>query len=138
MNKALLIGNVTRDPEIRPTHSGKSVASWSIATNKKWKNEKGEQQERVEYHNLTAWGKLAEIVGQYVKKGMKLYVEGELRTETYEKEGVKHYTTRIVVDQMEMLTPKGTTGKRASGLPDPSEYSTPHDQEIRVEDIPFG
>jgi single-strand DNA-binding protein len=147
MNKALLIGNVTRDPEIK-TVNDTSVVSFSLATNKKYTTKTGERKELVEFHNLTAWGKLAEIIGQYVKKGHKLYVSGELRTRTYEKEGVKHYRTDITVVEMEMLTPKGSGGsgaKRpdgtpAEGLPEASAYATDttgEPPEIRVEDIPF-
>ena len=148
MNKALLIGNVTRDPEIK-TVNDTSVVSFSLATNKKYTTKTGERKELVEFHNLTAWGKLAEIIGQYVKKGHKLYVSGELRTRSYEKEGIKHYRTDITVVEMEMLTPKssgGSTGAKrpdgtlADGLPDAASYasdSTGEPPEIRVEDIPF-
>lgn len=137
MNKALLIGNVTRDPEIKQVND-KTLASFSIATNKKYKTQSGEKKEVVEFHNLTAWGKLAEIIGQYVKKGHKLYVEGEIRTRTYEKDGVNHYRTEITVSDMEMLTPKGAKrpdGSRPDGLPDPSDYAT---DDINPADIPFG
>ena len=147
MNKALLIGNVTRDPEIKQVNDT-TVASFSIATNKKYTTKTGEKKELVEFHNLNAWGKLAEIIGQYVKKGHKLYVEGELRTRMYEKDGVKHYRTDITVSAMEMLTPKGSGGSgevkrpdgtRADGLPDPAEYATnePDLPEIKLDDIPF-
>lgn len=138
MNKAILIGNVTRDPEIKKINDS-TVVDFGLATNKKYKNREGNQVESVEFHNVTAWGKLAEIIATYVKKGHKLYIEGEIRTRTYEKDGVKHYATQIVAHGMEMLTPKGVKkpdGTRADGLPDPSDYS--NSQEIRVEDIPFG
>lgn len=147
MNKALLIGNVTRDPEIK-TVNDTSVVSFSLATNKKYTTKTGERKELVEFHNLTAWGKLAEIIGQYVKKGHKLYVSGELRTRSYEKEGVKHYRTDITVVEMEMLTPKGSgekagarrpDGTHADGLPEASAYATsaPEEDGVRLEDIPF-
>lgn len=148
MNKALLIGNVTRDPEVR-TVNDTSVASFGLATNKKYTSKTGEKKELVEFHNLTAWGKLAEIIGQYVKKGHKLYVSGEIHNRSYEKDGIKHYASEITVSEMEMLTPKGSGGgggaKRpdgtlAEGLPDAASYASNgagEAPEIRVEDIPF-
>lgn len=144
MNKVMLIGNVTRDPEMKMVNDT-NVVSFSLATNKKYTNKAGEKKELVEFHNLTAWGKLAEIIGQYVKKGHKLYVSGELRTRTYEKEGVNHYRTDITVGEMEMLTPKNSEGGRvakrpdgtpAEGLPDPADYAM-DEQQIRTEDLPL-
>jgi len=80
LNKAMIIGNLTRDPEIRNTPSGQAVASFSVATSYVWNDQSGQKQEKVEYHNIVAWRRLAEIVGQYLKKGSKVYVEGRLQT----------------------------------------------------------
>lgn len=133
MNKAILIGNATRDPEIKKINDS-TVVDFGLATNKKYRNREGNVVEAVEFHNVTAWGKLAEIIATYVKKGHKLYIEGEIRTRTYEKDGLKHYATQIVAHGMEMLTPKGA--KKSEGLPDPRDYAS--EDEIKVEDIPFG
>ena len=133
MNKVMLIGNATRDPEIKKINDS-TVVDFGLATNKKYKNREGNVVEAVEFHNVTAWGKLAEIIATYVKKGHKLYIEGEIKTRSYEKDGVKHYATQIVAHTMEMLTSKGA--KKSEGLPDPRDYASEDD--IKVEDIPFG
>ena len=103
LNKVQLIGNVGKDPELKYTPSGVAVASFSMATTEKWKDNDGNPQEKTEWHNLVAWRKLAEIVGEYVKKGKPLYVEGKIQTRSYEKDGVKRYSTEIVADEIIML-----------------------------------
>lgn len=108
LNRAQLIGNVTRDPELRQIPGGQTVASFSIATNFVWKDQAGQKQEKAEFHNIVVWRKLAEIVGQYVKKGSKVYVEGRMQTRDWEGEdGVKRYRTEIVAENVIILDKKG-------------------------------
>ena len=105
LNKAILIGNLGRDPEVRHTTNGKAVANFSIATSETWKDKNtGQKQEKTEWHNLIAFDKLAEIVSQYVKKGSQIYVEGKLQTRKWQdKNGQDRYTTEIVVSELKML-----------------------------------
>lgn len=115
LNKVMLIGNLGKDPELRYTSSGDAVANFSIATGESWKDKDGNKQERTEWHNIVAWKKLAEICGEYLKKGKKVYVEGRLQTRSYDdKEGVKRYVTEIVADQMLMLGDKPEGGESKS------------------------
>src|SRR5512147_2407928 len=100
LNKVMLIGNLGKDPELKYTPSGVAVATFSMATSEQWKDQDGNAQERTEWHNIVAWRKLAEIVGEYLKKGKKVYIEGKLQTRNYEKDGVKRYVTEIVADQL--------------------------------------
>lgn len=105
LNKAQVIGRVGGDPEIKYLPSGDAVANFSVATTEKWKDKNsGEQQERTEWHRVNAFGKLAEIIGEYVTKGMLIYVEGRLTTREWEKDGQKHYSTEIKCDNMKMLS----------------------------------
>ncbi len=104
VNKVILIGNLGQDPELRYTSAGVAVATFTLATNESWKDQDGNTQERTQWHNLVAWRKLAEICGEYLKKGSRIYVEGRLQYRTYDdKNGVKRYVTEIVLDQMMML-----------------------------------
>jgi single-strand DNA-binding protein len=160
LNKVMLIGNITRDPELRSTASGQSVASFSIATNRVWKDpSSGERRESAEFHNIVAWGKLAEICGQYLRKGSKLYVEGRLQTRNWQgQDGNKRYTTEIVMENMIMLDRKPQGGFQSAGAPiqsapqaapssappqapQPEEIPTiqidENQDEVRIEDIPF-
>lgn len=137
LNKAMIIGNLTRDPETRTTTTGKSVVSFSIATNETWKDTAGAKQERVEYHNIVAWGKLAEICQQYLHKGKKIYIEGRLQTRDWTgQDGVKKYKTEIVADNMIMLDKMGATdsGPKKSA---PTVTDEPREEEVKMEDIPF-
>ena len=112
LNKAMIIGNLGKDPEIRATPSGQSVATFSLATNEKFKNKNGEQEERTEWHNVVLWGKLADIAGQYLAKGKSVYIEGRIQTRKWEgKDGDVRYTTEIVGDKIQMLGGKGDIGK---------------------------
>ncbi|OGJ42969.1 hypothetical protein A3B60_01820 [Candidatus Peregrinibacteria bacterium RIFCSPLOWO2_01_FULL_39_12] len=114
LNKVQLIGNLTRDPEMRQIPGGQTVATFGVATNFTWKDQSGQQQSKVEFHNIVAWRRLAEICGQYLKKGSKIYIEGRLQTRDWEAEdGTKRYRTEIVADNMIMLDAKGREG--ASG-----------------------
>jgi len=108
LNKVMLIGNLGKDPEVRYTASGQAVAGFSLATSEKFKGKSGEWEERTEWHNITLWGKLAEIAGEYLSKGKTVYIEGRLQTRKWQdKSGNDRYTTEIVGDKMQMLSPKG-------------------------------
>jgi len=145
LNRATLIGNLTRDPEVKQTPSGQSVCSFSIATNRSWQGKDGQKQEATDFHNIVAWGKLAEICGQYLQKGKKVYVEGRLQTRDWEaQDGAKRRTTEIIAENMIMLD-RGSVGgtPMSSGFVPPrpavmqDDPSPNPDEEIRVEDIPF-
>lgn len=108
INKVILVGNLGADPETRYTASGTAITEIRIATSEAWKDKAtGEQQERTEWHRITFFGKLAEIAAEYLKKGGQVYVEGKIRTEEYEKDGVKRYSTKVIGDVMQMLGSKG-------------------------------
>jgi single-strand DNA-binding protein len=121
LNKVLLIGNLTRDPELRSTSSGQSVASFGLATNRVWKDpQTGERREAAEFHNIVMWRRLAEIAGQYLRKGSKIYVEGRLQTRSWQgQDGNKRYTTEIVAENMQMLDrkPQGGTSFQPAAPP---------------------
>ncbi len=146
LNKVMIIGRLTRDPELRNTPTGKAVATIGLATNRIWIDANGQKQKQVEYHNVVMWGKLAEICHQYLRKGGKMYVEGRLQTREWTgQDGVKRYRTEIVGENMIMLDsrPAGSVGNvAASGaanepviMPDaPQEVI---EEEVKVEDIPF-
>lgn len=140
LNRATIIGRVTRDPEMRTTPSGQTVTTLSVATNRAWTDNAGVKQERSEFHNCVLWGKLAEIASQYVTKGRRVYVEGRIETRDWTgQDGVKRYRTEIVAENMIMLDgPKGAGGTGAG--PAGSNTSQPPEvveEEIKVEDIPF-
>lgn len=116
INKVILVGNVGQDPETRYMPNGGAVTNLSIATSETWKDKNsGEQQERTEWHRVVFYQRLAEIVAEYVKKGSKLYVEGSLRTRSWEQDGVKRYATEIIADQMQMLDGRGGSGGEGGG-----------------------
>lgn len=105
VNKCILVGRLTKDAETRYMTNGDAVTSCSLATNERWKGKDGEQQEKVEYHNISFFRRLAEIAGEYLKKGMLIYVEGKLATRKWEdKEGVTHYSTSVICETMHMLS----------------------------------
>lgn len=153
INKAILYGNLTRDPELKALPSGIQVANISVATNRTWKDKEGRKQENVEYHNVVVFNKQAELVGQYLRKGSPIYLEGRIQTRSWDdKDGVKKYRTEIIVENFQ-FGPKGGTGTGggysdggsstgASSAPASSkkeeipEIAYP-DEEINVEDIPF-
>lgn len=110
VNKVILIGNLTRDPEVRFMPNGEAVANFAIATNEKWKDKSGNKQEKTEFHNVVMYRKLAEIAGEYLKKGRPVYIEGRLQTREWEKDGVKRYTTEIIADSMQMLGGRDSSG----------------------------
>jgi single-strand DNA-binding protein len=160
LNKVLLYGNLTRDPELRALPSGQQVANFALATNRTYTDKEGRKQEMVEYHNVVAFGRQAELIGQYMKKGRPLFVEGRLQTRSWEAEGRKNYRTEIVIDNFQFGASAGgtgggdrgastggasTTGASAAemdtmsgshGEPSGSEIQYP-DDEINPEDIPF-
>jgi len=109
VNKVILIGNLGKDPEVRSTPSGQSVASFSLATSRRWKDKSGNRQEETAWHNIKVWGKQAEIAGQYLKKGKQIYLEGRIEYQTWEdrQSGEKKYRTEIVCDNFQMLGSRG-------------------------------
>lgn len=108
VNKAIILGNVGKDPEMRYLSDGKAAVSLSVATSSSWKGKDGEKQESTEWHRITAFGKLAEIIGEYVKKGSQIYIEGRIGTRKWtDKAGIERYTTEILADQMQMLGGRG-------------------------------
>jgi len=117
VNKVILLGNLGRDPETRYTTGGDAVTNLNIATSEQWKDKSGEKQERTEWHNITAWGKLGEICGQYLKKGKLVYIEGSIRTDSWDDKetGVKKYRTEIVANTMKMLDRRGDEGGGSQG-----------------------
>lgn len=129
LNKVMLIGNLGKDPEVRYTASGTAVAGFSIATSEKFKGKDGEWQERTEWHNITLWGRLAEIAGEYLAKGKTVYIEGRLQTRKWQdRDGKDRYTTEIVGEKMQMLSGKGEGGGgRQGGRPagDAPSYEEP-------------
>jgi single-strand DNA-binding protein len=114
VNKAIVVGRLTRDPELKETSSSK-VCSFSIATNEKWTDKSGEKHERVEFHRIIAWGRLAEICAEYLRKGSTAFVEGKLRTHEYEKDGVKRFSTEIQADEVKFLDSAGSQKPQESG-----------------------
>ena len=146
----VLIGHLTRDPEMRQTTTGKSVATFSIATNRTWTTADGERQEQTDFHDLVAWGKLAEICDQYLSKGTAIYVRGRLQTRNWEaQDGTKRYKTEIVVDDLNILSPRkqgdsnsfevdlGSTAPKTEENLTTSKAADSGSEEINVEDIPF-
>lgn len=140
----MIIGNLTRDPELRNTPSGQSVASFSIATNLIWTDQSGQQQKKTEFHNIIAWRKLADICSKYLHKGSKVYIEGRLQTTDWTgQDGVKRYRTEIVAENMIMLDNKGGSPMSGGSNGSASEPTIEvpdeaiDDEEIRVENIPF-
>lgn len=153
LNMVQLIGNLTRDPELKQIPGGQVVASFAIATNMVWSDQNGQKQEKVEYHNIVAWRRLAEICGQYLKKGSKIYLQGRLQTRSWEGEdGVKRYRTEIVADNLIMLDKKGepvampammdrensgisqSSGAKSSGA---QPVSADQGEEVSLDDLPF-
>ena len=117
INKVIIVGNLGNDPEVRYSQAGMAMTSISVATSESWKDKtSGEQQERTEWHRIKFFGKLAEIAGEYLKKGSHVYVEGKLRTDKYtDKAGVEKYTTDIIADEMQMLGSKMSGGGEGGG-----------------------
>ncbi len=147
-NKAFVLGNVTRDPEFRTTPTGQNVCSFGMATNRVWKDNSGQQQRAAEFHNIVAWGRLAEIANQYLKKGSLVFIEGRIQTRSWQDQGgQKRYRTEIVAETMQ-LGPRPSAERGAGGAgdqtaqpaaPEPVE-TVPYpgeEEEIKPEEIPF-
>lgn len=129
LNKVQLIGNLTRDPELRYTPSGTAVCSFGIATNRQWTNEQGEKTEDVEFHRVVAWSKLAEICAQLLSKGRKVYIEGRLQTRKWTgQDEVERQTTEIVINEMIALDPKGAVVSQ-------DDYDVPDDFAGELDDV---
>lgn len=127
LNRAQIVGNLTRNPEMRNIPSGQAVTSFSVATNRRWKDKDGNQQDQTEFHNVVAWGKLAEISNQYLKKGNKVYIEGRLQTQTWDgQDGNKRNRTEIVTENIIFLTPKGEQMTHTDSAP----------EEVKIEEMP--
>lgn len=155
LNKAMIIGRLTADPEVRTTPNGQNVANFSVATSLRWKDQSGADQEKTEFHNVVAWRKLAEIIGQYLKKGSQVYIEGRIETRSWDgDDGKKRYRTEIIADNMIMLgRPGGNNSNpdtnmtidesqsQAKQAPAPKKDTAPKaesdEEEISIEDIPF-
>jgi len=147
VNKVILIGNLGKDPEVKVTPSGTPVAKFSLATNERYKDKAGQWQDRTEWHNLVAWQRTAEIIGEYVKKGSKIYVEGRLQTSSWDDKttGEKKYRTEIIVNDLVLLSGRGDgegASRSASGGGSFDQRAEPepapaHTGGITDEDIPF-
>jgi single-strand DNA-binding protein len=147
LNKAIVFGNLTRDPEMRSLPSGIQVASFSIATNRVWKDKNGAKQESAEYHNVVVFGRQAEITSQYLRKGSSVLVEGRMQTRSWDAEGGKKYRTEIVADRIQFgpkrdssadsapaSSPKSAEDTQDAPPIDTIEYP---DESVNVDDIPF-
>ena len=147
LNKVMLIGRLTQDPEVRTTPNGTPVVNFGLATGRVWTDQAGQKQEKTEFSNIVAWRRLAEICGQYLRKGSKVYLEGRLETRSWEDQsGVRKYRTEVIADNMIMLdgrpagsgpaTPRVATAQpeQPTTVPEPPPASN---DEIKVEDIPF-
>lgn len=143
LNKAMIYGNLTRDPELRSLPSGIQVCSFSLATNRVYKDRDGKRQEQADYHNIVVFGRQAETSAQYLKKGSGVFVEGRLQTRSWDKDGQKQYRTEIVADRVQ-FGPRTDGGGAGSGASSPKHDDAPvdnapayPDEEINPEDIPF-
>lgn len=157
LNKVMLIGRLTRDPEAKTTPQGVTLTTFGLATNRVWKDDQGNQRDATEFHNIVAWRRLGEICAQYLSKGRQVYIEGHLQTRSWDgQDGKKNYRTEVVADNMIMLGSRQESGGKyqASSTPsrekdqtsaaEPSREpvaagasASPTDEEIRIEDIPF-
>lgn len=146
LNKAMVYGNLTRDPEVKALPSGMSVCSFSLATNRVYNDRDGKKQEQTEYHNIVAFGKLADILGKYLKKGRPVYIEGRMTTRSWEKDGQKHYRTEVIADNFQFGPSSGGVEGSGAGTPNKSKEESEDnrsalpdypEEEINPEDIPF-
>jgi len=134
LNKAFLIGNLGKDPDLRSTPSGRNVATFSLATKEKYKNKNGDWEERTEWHNVVLWDKLAEIAGQYLSKGKPVYIEGRIQTRKWEgKDGNERFSTEIIGDKMQMLGGKDGSSSKSKEI---DEDELPAEDNFK-DDIPF-
>jgi single-strand DNA-binding protein len=134
LNKVMLIGNVGKDPEVRHLDSGVSTASFTLATTERFKDRSGEMKEQTEWHNIVCWRSLADIVEKYIKKGSQLYIEGKIRTRSYnDKEGNTKYMTEIIADSLQMLGRKGDSDNQSSYTP--KQSPTPQSQKSTLNEV---
>jgi len=137
-NQAIIMGNLTRDPELRATPGGQQVASFAVATNRTWMDQSGERKEAVEYHEIVAWGKLGELAAQYLSKGRKVMVIGRLQTQSWEKDGVKRSRTEIVASDINFLDGPGGAGNAGSGgmsAPTSRPAAAPKSEDVVIQDL---
>lgn len=147
VNKVILVGYLGKDPELKTIGNDQRVANFSVATSEKWKDKQGNAQEKTEWHRIVAWGKLAEVCGQYLAKGKQVYIEGKLQTRQYEKDGSTRYSTEIVAQHVTFLGGGGqggggqkhehgriSTGNGGSAPSEPLDYGPPP---LGDEDVPF-
>lgn len=145
LNRVMIIGRLTQDPEVKTTPSGQSVANIRVVTNRAWTDQQGVKQERAEFHSCVLWGRLADIAGQYLTKGQRIYLEGRVETRDWTgQDGVKRYRTEIIVENMIMLGGPRSGGSEAAPREQAPTYDNPRpvpqepeEEEIKVEDIPF-
>ena len=142
LNKAQIIGNLTRVPELKKTEKGQSVCTIGVATNRYWTDANGVKKDEAEFHNVVCWGKLAEICAEYLQKGTKAFFEGRLQTRSWEDEGgIKHYRTEIVAQDMIILSPKGDKSFSAEPEIESIQVKVPTkntaDSNVAPEDLPF-
>ena len=138
VNKVILLGRLGADPQLKYSPSGRANASFSLATNQVWKDQEGNQKDRTDWHRITAWGKLAEIMGEWLKKGSQVYIEGRLQTRSYEDtNGVKKYITEVVADDMTMLGKKGESDAEAVPAAEDEPISEGVPEAGVEDDLPF-
>jgi len=158
VNKVIIVGRLTRDPEVRNTPSGQSVATISLATNRFWKDKSGQRQDKTEYHNVVLWGRLAEIAGQYLIKGQEAYIEGRMETRKYTgKDGIERRSTEVVAENMQLGSKAQGSGgggnyNQSAAAPAKTQSAPAAPQkeeqiptinldeeqdEVRIEDVPF-
>jgi len=140
VNKVILIGNLGRDPEIMTFENGVKKASFSLATSESYKNKEGQRVDQTEWHNIVLWRGLAEVAEKYLKKGEQIYLEGKIKTRSYEQDGVKKYVTEIFADQMTMLGSRRDTEGSAAGSAASKEKNVPVDDiqtDMPEDDLPF-
>ena len=148
LNKVLIIGNLGRDVELKYSQTGVAVGRLAVATSDSWTDAQGQKQEKTEWHNVTVFGKLAENCGKYLKKGSKVYVEGKLQTDSYDKDGQTHYSTKIIANTVQFLDSKesgtGTGNGQGGYSPQPQQQqkqipaqSQQQHEEYTGDDIPF-
>lgn len=139
LNKATIIGNITRDPELKALPTGMKVCSFSVATNRVWKDNNGAKQEAVEYHNIVVFGKQAEATAQYMKKGSQVLVEGRIQTRSWDDKnsGEKKYRTEIVAENVQFGSKNNSTKSESQEVEDKEETINYPEEDINPEDIPF-
>lgn len=147
-NKSIIIGRLTRDPELKTTPNGTSIATFGVATSQKWKDKSGQKQEKTEFHNVVAWGKQGEVIGQYFVKGQEIYVEGRLETRSWDDKdsGKKMYRTEIVLERFDFGAKPATTPSNqyqsqetvpTINLDETPQVEAERDDEIKIKNVPF-